>query len=225
MNADRTAVAFIALDHAGTIVGKAHADRGPPGPLHGWERATPVALIGCEIHKDAPRAFCWHRGQAWPHSWCTTDLPHSPAPSMPVRKYYSVRRRHFPLDAPEQCCGVYLPTLTSRGSAHVVIRPTTAESVCRTAARPRRRRTRRLAYRQRKPRKPPRPVVRPARQPRSVSMSSGRSPARSASRRYVRSARARGPMTPELDMLRLAEEANACRRICTTCHSMRSRGA
>jgi hypothetical protein len=37
--------------------------------------------------------------------------------------------------------------------------------------------------------------------------------------------RARGPMTPDLDMLRLAEEANACRRICTTCHSMRSRDA
>src|SRR5258705_10756667 len=24
------------------------------GPHHGWERATPVALMGCVIHKDAP---------------------------------------------------------------------------------------------------------------------------------------------------------------------------
>ena len=45
------------------------------------------------------------------------DAPRSPAPSMPVRKYYSARRRHFPLDAPEQCCGVCLPAFTTRGSA------------------------------------------------------------------------------------------------------------
>jgi hypothetical protein len=38
--------------------------------------------------------------------------------------------------------------------------------------------------------------------------------------------RARGPMTPEPDMPRLAKEAkNACRRICTTCRSTKSRGA
>jgi hypothetical protein len=30
---------------------------------------------------------------------------------------YSARRPHFPLDAPAQCCGLSLPTLTSRGSA------------------------------------------------------------------------------------------------------------
>ena len=45
MNADRVTVAFVALDNAGAIV-----------PLHGWERATPVALMGCEIHKDEPRS-------------------------------------------------------------------------------------------------------------------------------------------------------------------------
>src|ERR1700730_3561900 len=57
-------------------------------------------------------AFCCHRGRAQPHSWCTADAPRSPAPSMPVRKYYSVRRRHFPLDVPAQYCGVSLSTLT-----------------------------------------------------------------------------------------------------------------
>jgi hypothetical protein len=30
---------------------------------------------------------------------------------------YSARRPHFPLDAPAQCCGLSLSTLTSRGSA------------------------------------------------------------------------------------------------------------
>jgi hypothetical protein len=35
MNADRVTVAFVALDNAGAIV-----------PPHGWERATPVALMG-----------------------------------------------------------------------------------------------------------------------------------------------------------------------------------
>src|SRR5450631_4070388 len=33
-------------------------------------------------------------------------------PSMPVRKYYSARRRNLPLDRTEQCCGVSLSTLT-----------------------------------------------------------------------------------------------------------------
>src|SRR5260370_23513837 len=40
------------------------------------------------------------------------DGPCSPAPSMPVGKYYSARRQHFPLDVPAQCCGVSLSTLT-----------------------------------------------------------------------------------------------------------------
>src|SRR6476620_2882654 len=31
---------------------------------------------------------------------------------MRVRKYYSARRPHFPLDVPEQCCGLSLSTLT-----------------------------------------------------------------------------------------------------------------
>jgi hypothetical protein len=57
-------------------------------------------------------AFCCHRGRAWPHSWCTAEAARSPAPSIPVRKYYPARRRHFPLDVPEQCCGLSLPTLT-----------------------------------------------------------------------------------------------------------------
>jgi hypothetical protein len=35
MNAGRVTVAFVALDDAGAIV-----------PLHGWERATLVALMG-----------------------------------------------------------------------------------------------------------------------------------------------------------------------------------
>jgi len=51
------------------------------------------------------------------YAWCTTDAPRSPAPSMPVRKYYSARRRRFALDRTEQCCGVSLPTFTNRGSA------------------------------------------------------------------------------------------------------------
>ena len=33
---------------------------------------------------------------------------------MPVRKYYSARRRHLPLDRTEQCCGVSLPTLNDQ---------------------------------------------------------------------------------------------------------------
>jgi hypothetical protein len=37
-------------------------------------------------------AFCCHRGRARRHSWCATDAPRSPAPSMPVRKYYYARR-------------------------------------------------------------------------------------------------------------------------------------
>jgi len=66
--------------------------------------------------REGLTAFCCHHGRAWPHSWYTADAPRAPAPSMPVRKYYSARRRHFPLDAPEQCCGVCLSTLTNRGS-------------------------------------------------------------------------------------------------------------
>jgi hypothetical protein len=50
--------------------------------------------------------------RAWLHSWCPADAPRSPAPAMPVRKYYSARRRHLPLDRTEQCCGVSLSTLT-----------------------------------------------------------------------------------------------------------------
>jgi hypothetical protein len=69
----------------------------------------------CELRRLT--AFCWHRGGAWPYSGWTTDAPRTPASSMPVRKYYSARRRHFPLDAPEQCCGLSLPILASRGSA------------------------------------------------------------------------------------------------------------
>ena len=57
-------------------------------------------------------AFCCHRGRAWPNSWCTTDALHSPATSIPVGKCYSARGPYFPLDAPEQCCGVSLSTLT-----------------------------------------------------------------------------------------------------------------
>jgi hypothetical protein len=40
-----------------------------------------------------------------------TAAPCSPAPSMPVRKYYSARRRRLALDRTEQCCGVCLLTL------------------------------------------------------------------------------------------------------------------
>ena len=61
-------------------------------------------------------AFCCHRARPCPNPWCTVDAPRSPAPSMPVRKYYSARRRRLPLDRTEQCCGVSLSTLTSRGS-------------------------------------------------------------------------------------------------------------
>ena len=38
-------------------------------------------------------------------------------PSLPVRKYYCGRRRRFPLDVPEQCCGLCLPTFVEQGSA------------------------------------------------------------------------------------------------------------
>src|ERR1700704_1286215 len=62
--------------------------------------------------RPSSTAFCCHRGRAWPHPWCTADAPRSPARSIPVRKYYSARRRHFPLDVPEQCCGLSLSTLT-----------------------------------------------------------------------------------------------------------------
>jgi hypothetical protein len=37
-------------------------------------------------------AFCCHRSEGWPHSWCSIDAPRFPAPSMPVRKYYFARR-------------------------------------------------------------------------------------------------------------------------------------
>ena len=37
-------------------------DRGPPGPHHGWERATPVALMGCVIHEDAQLELRWQAG-------------------------------------------------------------------------------------------------------------------------------------------------------------------
>ena len=79
------------------------------------------AGIGEALMREAEAwaAFCWHRGRAWPYPWCTADAPRSPAPFMPVRKYYSARRRSLALDSPEQCCGVCLPTLTSKGSAHV----------------------------------------------------------------------------------------------------------
>jgi len=42
-------------------------------------------------------AFCCHRGRVWHHPWCMADAPRSPAPSMPVRKYYSARRWRLPL--------------------------------------------------------------------------------------------------------------------------------
>src|SRR5882757_2728942 len=42
-------------------------------------------------------AFCCHRGRARLYAWRTTDAPRSPAPSMPVRKYYFVRRRRLAL--------------------------------------------------------------------------------------------------------------------------------
>ena len=84
-------------------------------------------------------AFCCHRGRAWPHSWCPTAAPRAPAPSMPVRKYYSARRRHLPLDRTEQCCGVSLSTLTRRGSTDGH-RRTTHEQTRILGTRPRHRR-------------------------------------------------------------------------------------
>src|SRR5260370_15479045 len=39
------------------------------------------------------------------------------APSMPVRKYYSAPVKTLALDRTEQCCGVCLPSFTTRGSA------------------------------------------------------------------------------------------------------------
>ncbi|MEA2804387.1 MAG: transposase [Rhodospirillaceae bacterium] len=122
-----------------------HAGQGPPRRLHAQAHrhsqrccqgclsmATPyhlktktVAPLGPTAlgRDDGNRAsgtllaFCCHRGRAWPHPWCPPGAPRSPAPSTPVRKYYFARRRHFALDAPEQCCGVCLPTRSRRESA------------------------------------------------------------------------------------------------------------
>jgi hypothetical protein len=69
-------------------------------------------------------AFCWHRGRDDLARCDSAAAPRVSAPSLPVRKYYSARRRRFPLDAPAQCCGVSLPTLTSRGSAGGHLRTT-----------------------------------------------------------------------------------------------------
>jgi hypothetical protein len=84
---------------------------------HRARRALGERLQAARDLGEGLTAFCCHRGRARPNAWCTTDAPRPPAPSMPVRKYYSVRRRHFPLDAPAQCCGVCVPTFTNRGSA------------------------------------------------------------------------------------------------------------
>jgi hypothetical protein len=77
----------------------------------------PAASAPARSTGEGLTAFCCHRARAWPHSWCAANALCSRAPSMPVRKYYFARQRHFPLDAPAQCCGVSLSTLTSRGSA------------------------------------------------------------------------------------------------------------
>ncbi len=78
-------------------------------------RETPTELL---VHRPVPAGTS--RMKACQHCW------HAPAPSMPARKHYTVRRHHFPLDVPEQCCGVCLSTLTSRGSTDGYSRTTPA---------------------------------------------------------------------------------------------------
>jgi hypothetical protein len=68
---------------------------GPPDRVSGARAVGLAGVMTCawrSIAGEGLLAFCCHRGRAGRYSWCATDARRSPAPSMPVRKYYSARR-------------------------------------------------------------------------------------------------------------------------------------
>ena len=142
--------------HAEILAGAALGDRDPchshhgrlvdPRSAHGfesWPLSSQVLQQGriIVLHGSSPRhnrcasdsTLLSSRG-AWPSLMVPDRRSTLSPPSLPVRKYYSGRRRRFPLDVPEQCCGLCLPTFVEKGIGMIFISIDASSGAARSVA-------------------------------------------------------------------------------------------